>query len=66
MSETIIEFANKYQLTSAAEGIETAAELNTLRQIGCEVGQGYLFARPQPKNELISLLRQRSKTRSAA
>ena len=66
LSETIIEFANKYQLTSAAEGIETAAELNTLRQIGCEIGQGYLFARPQPKNELINLLRQRSKARTAA
>ena len=66
LSETIIEFANKYQLTSAAEGIETAAELNTLREIGCEIGQGYLFARPQPKNELINLLRQRSKARTAA
>jgi hypothetical protein len=42
-----------------------AAELNTLRQIGCEIGQGYLFARPQPKNELIQLLRQRSKARTA-
>ena len=66
LSETIIEFANKHQLTSAAEGIETAAELNTLREIGCEIGQGYLFARPQPRNELIKLLRQRSKTRTAA
>jgi EAL domain-containing protein (putative c-di-GMP-specific phosphodiesterase class I) len=66
LSETIIEFAEKHQLTSAAEGIETAAELHTLREIGCEIGQGYLFARPQPKNELINLLRQRSKARTAA
>jgi len=66
LSETIIEFANKYQLTSAAEGIETAAELKTLREIGCDIGQGYLFARPQPKNELINLLRQRSKVSTAA
>ena len=31
-----------------AEGIETDAELATLRDIGVELGQGYLFARPAP------------------
>jgi EAL domain-containing protein (putative c-di-GMP-specific phosphodiesterase class I) len=66
LSETIVEFGDKFQLTSTAEGIETAGELNTLREIGCEIGQGYLFARPQPKNDLIKLLQQRSKRHTAA
>jgi EAL domain-containing protein (putative c-di-GMP-specific phosphodiesterase class I) len=66
LCETIVEFANHFRLTSSAEGIETTAELNTLREIGCERGQGYLFSRPLPKNELIDLLRQRSKARTAA
>jgi len=46
LSETIVEFADKFQLTSVAEGIETPGEMNTMREIGCETGQGYLFARP--------------------
>ena len=66
LSETIVEFGDKFQLTSTAEGIETTGELNTLREIGCEIGQGYLFARPQPKNDLIKLLQQRSKRRTVA
>jgi EAL domain-containing protein (putative c-di-GMP-specific phosphodiesterase class I) len=34
--------------------------------MGCDIGQGYLFARPQPKDELLALVRQRSKARNAA
>lgn len=66
LCETIVEFAKRFGLSAAAEGIETTSELQTLQAIGCEIGQGYLFARPQPKNELVALLRKRSKTRAAA
>jgi len=31
-----------------AEGIETAAQRDRLRALGCDVGQGFLFARPGP------------------
>jgi EAL domain-containing protein (putative c-di-GMP-specific phosphodiesterase class I) len=31
-----------------AEGIEDAATLATLRQLGCHSGQGFLFSRPLP------------------
>ncbi|MCA1968188.1 MAG: EAL domain-containing protein [Rhizobium sp.] len=37
------------------EGIETEAEAAFLRRIGCEQGQGYLFGRPQPAEDLIRL-----------
>jgi EAL domain-containing protein (putative c-di-GMP-specific phosphodiesterase class I)/CheY-like chemotaxis protein len=63
LCETIVEFAHRFGLTAVAEGIETPGEFKTLRDMGCDVGQGYLFARPQPKNELVSLIRQRSKAR---
>ena len=39
-----------------AEGIENPVQLQLVREMGCELGQGFLFARPQP---LHSLLQQR-------
>jgi EAL domain-containing protein (putative c-di-GMP-specific phosphodiesterase class I)/FixJ family two-component response regulator len=66
LCETIVEFAHKFGLTAVAEGIETAGELNVLRDMGCDIGQGYLFARPQPKEELLAMIRRRSRTRNAA
>src|ERR1700730_2555508 len=66
LCETIVEFAHKFGLTAVAEGIETAGELNVLRDMGCDIGQGYLFARPQPKEELLAMIRQRSRARNAA
>jgi diguanylate cyclase (GGDEF)-like protein len=35
-------------LQTIAEGIETAAQLDALRALGCVAGQGYYLARPQP------------------
>lgn len=36
-----------------AEGIETAAELDTVRQLGIQYGQGYFIARPAPVSSLV-------------
>jgi EAL domain-containing protein (putative c-di-GMP-specific phosphodiesterase class I) len=33
-------------LETIAEGIETAEQLVALRELGCQLGQGYYFARP--------------------
>jgi EAL domain-containing protein (putative c-di-GMP-specific phosphodiesterase class I)/FixJ family two-component response regulator len=66
LCETIVEFAHKFGLIAVAEGVETAGELGVLRDMGCDIGQGYLFARPQPKEELLAMVRQRSKARNAA
>jgi diguanylate cyclase (GGDEF)-like protein len=41
-------------LQVVAEGIETRRQLDTLRLLGCEHGQGFLFARPQPLEEVLS------------
>jgi len=43
---TIIELANTLNLQTVAEGIENSAQLDDLRGLGCELGQGYHFARP--------------------
>ena len=61
LCETIVELGRRFGLKTVAEGIETMHESHKLQGIGCDVGQGYLFARPMPKGQLISLLRQRLK-----
>jgi EAL domain-containing protein (putative c-di-GMP-specific phosphodiesterase class I) len=38
-----------------AEGIETAEQLAHLRQLGCELGQGFLFGHPQAPEDLAAL-----------
>ncbi len=40
-------FAVKRKVSLVAEGVETEAELDTLRSLGIPFGQGYLFGRPQ-------------------
>jgi diguanylate cyclase (GGDEF)-like protein/PAS domain S-box-containing protein len=40
-----------------AEGVETEAELACLRSEGCHEGQGFLFSRARPNDEIIDLLR---------
>ena len=40
-----------------AEGIETKEQLEKLRFLGCEYGQGYYFAKPLPAVEAEELLR---------
>lgn len=43
---TIIAMAKNMKLCVVAEGIETPEQLRALTELGCEYGQGYLFARP--------------------
>jgi diguanylate cyclase len=43
----IVQMAKALNLTCHAEGIEDAAVRDALRALGCELGQGYWFARPQ-------------------
>jgi diguanylate cyclase len=51
-----IELARALSLTLVAEGIETEEVLRTLQNLGAEVGQGYLFARPLPSEQLDEYL----------
>jgi predicted signal transduction protein with EAL and GGDEF domain len=53
-----IELARALSLTLVAEGIETEEALRTLQSLGAEVGQGYLFARPLPCEQLEEYLAQ--------
>ena len=52
-----IDLAHALGLTAIAEGIETAEQLAILCALGCDLGQGYFFARPAPAETIEPLLR---------
>ncbi len=54
--EAVTTMAHAIGMEVAAEGIETAEQLALLRQVACDRGQGYYFARPLPPADLSALL----------
>ncbi|HVE46203.1 MAG TPA: EAL domain-containing protein [Acidimicrobiales bacterium] len=60
LPKTVIEMANTLGLHTVAEGIETEEQLQSLRAWKCELGQGYLFARPMPADRIVEMLRAES------
>jgi diguanylate cyclase (GGDEF)-like protein len=50
----VIDLARNLGLRSVGEGVETQEQLDRLRELGCDQGQGYLFARPAPPDELFA------------
>ncbi|RMF14160.1 MAG: bifunctional diguanylate cyclase/phosphodiesterase [Alphaproteobacteria bacterium] len=55
--KAFITLAESLDLTLVAEGIETREQCLTLQELGCRQGQGFLFARPMPAEEIERLLR---------
>jgi len=56
LCEAMIVMAHKLGIKVIAEGVETQAQCDLLKQIGCDFGQGYLFAKPMPAEEFEKLL----------
>ncbi|MCC8138131.1 MAG: EAL domain-containing protein [Clostridiales bacterium] len=54
--ESIYDFANRLRLTTVAEGVETREQLGFLRTCGCDLIQGYLFAKPMPDEDFARIL----------
>lgn len=51
--ETSLELARKLGLKTVAEGVETRAEWDLLRSLGCDLAQGYFVARPMPGHQIL-------------
>jgi len=58
--ELIIEMAHRLELNVVAEVVETVDQLDELRRMGCDVGQGYLFNRPLHPDQVGELLRRQA------
>lgn len=54
--QTIISLAQNLKMKVIAEGIETETQLELLRSLNCDYGQGYLFSKPLPVEEMETLL----------
>jgi diguanylate cyclase (GGDEF)-like protein/PAS domain S-box-containing protein len=62
----VIDLAGQLDLGLVAEGIEQAAQLDVLRAMGCQMGQGYYFARPMPAGEVVQAVAGRALAAAAA
>ena len=47
----LVDMTRSFDLRTIAEGVETVAQRDTLRRLGCDEGQGYLFGMPMPARE---------------
>jgi diguanylate cyclase (GGDEF)-like protein/PAS domain S-box-containing protein len=60
LTATIIKLAADLDLRPVAEGIERADQLEQLRQLHCDLGQGFYFAKPLPMDGIDDLLTART------
>jgi EAL domain-containing protein (putative c-di-GMP-specific phosphodiesterase class I) len=60
LAHTLIQLGKTLGLQTLAEGIEEPEQLEALRQERCDLGQGYLFARPLDPLEVERFLAERS------
>jgi diguanylate cyclase (GGDEF)-like protein/PAS domain S-box-containing protein len=56
LAAAIIALGNTLQLHVVAEGIEVPEQITSLRDLGCELGQGFFFARPMNDEALVQYL----------
>jgi diguanylate cyclase (GGDEF)-like protein len=61
--DAILRLGDSLGLAAVGEGIEHPAQAERLRQMGCRFGQGYLFGRPAPAEEVERLLYKESPSR---
>jgi len=60
MVEVIIILAHKMNLKVVAEGIETGKQVERLRELKCEMGQGYYFSQPLDPKAALQFLREQT------
>jgi EAL domain-containing protein (putative c-di-GMP-specific phosphodiesterase class I) len=62
IANMIIELAHTLGLEVIAEGVETEEQARLLREMGCDLAQGYHFARPLPPEDIPAVLSSDSPT----
>jgi EAL domain-containing protein (putative c-di-GMP-specific phosphodiesterase class I) len=65
LCKAAVDLAHSFGAVAVAEGIEQAADLRALFQMGCDLGQGYLLAPPMSMERLLPILAQRRTKQNA-
>jgi EAL domain-containing protein (putative c-di-GMP-specific phosphodiesterase class I) len=60
ISGLLVELAHHFGMKVVAEGIEHEADRVELHRMGCDIGQGFLIARPMPGDQIEAWLRERA------
>lgn len=61
--KAILALARALNLRVIAEGVETQAQYDYLKELGCNEGQGYLYARPMPFEDLITFINDKNRAK---
>ena len=64
--QAITMLATHFGMTITAEGVESSEQFKQLEEIGCGEVQGFLFSRPEPRQQIESILARVAATRKAA
>ena len=65
ITRAVISMASDLGLETVAEGIELAEQAELLRKLGCKSGQGYMYGKPMPAEQLAKLLVRKAGTHQA-
>ncbi|MGK2950871.1 MAG: putative bifunctional diguanylate cyclase/phosphodiesterase, partial [Thiobacillus sp.] len=66
ITQAVISLGHSLGLNVLAEGVETQAQEDHLRSVGCDAGQGYLYAKPFPADECTEYLRLHAQSPNAS
>jgi len=58
--DAMIRIGKTLRLETVAEGVERVEQADRLRNLNCDIGQGYLFSRPLPSDAITGMLRERA------
>jgi EAL domain-containing protein (putative c-di-GMP-specific phosphodiesterase class I) len=64
--QAIINLAHHFGANAVAEGIENGPDLETVRAMGCDIGQGYFIGRPMPKADFAAMMHDEGLKQRAA
>jgi EAL domain-containing protein (putative c-di-GMP-specific phosphodiesterase class I) len=64
--KSVIDLAHNFGAKAVGVGVEKPADANSLMQMDCDLGQGYLFAQPMAEDRFLALLRQRAERSAKA
>ncbi len=63
--KSVIDLAHNFGSIAVGVGVEKPADVNALAAMGCDLGQGFLFAQPMTEDRFLTMLRQRAEKRPA-